>query len=67
MKKGDKVRLKDGLVVNKKYGYLTFFEGMFFKGERKIVRIGNAILLRNNGFKYWYHPEMLELVTPDPS
>lgn len=65
MKKGDKVRMRNGLRVGRKYGGITLNEYMRFKG---VVELPDPSYEGNYYINGWYYsPEMLELVTPDLS
>ena len=63
---GDKVRVKKDLIVGKKYGELTFFEGMQCDEEDKIFgswfnAYGETYIF--TGSRFCYSAEMLELVS----
>lgn len=70
-KVGDKVRLKNNLIVNKKYGYVNFLPTMKdnFKGIGTIEKIGKyendtiAYTIKEGRMKLLYSGEMLELIT----
>lgn len=59
-KVGDKVKLRDGLVVWKKYDGVTLLNGMNFKGEKEVSYITADKLLCIDGFLY--SPVMLQKV-----
>ena len=61
-KKGDKVKLKEGLIVDRMYGTCSFMDGMQFPKSREIVDMCvNDIEIE--GFEmYNYTTEMLNLI-----
>lgn len=60
MKKGDKVRMRKGLKVGRKYGDITLYKIMRFDG---VVELPEPTKFGNYKIKNWYYsPEMLELV-----
>lgn len=61
-KVGDKVRLKNGLVVGQCYGGLTFVDQMAFEGEDTVISVdrdGDVHLQNGKGF--FFTPAMLNL------
>jgi hypothetical protein len=58
----DKVKLKEGLYVGKKYGDVVFSKFMKFKGYKEIIQTRrNNYLLKGEGRTWCYSSEMLEV------
>ena len=62
-KVGDKVKLKKGLVVGKKYSEMELLPVMVFDGEAVIKEVSLCGNFKING--YFYSSEMLEPVKPE--
>ena len=64
LKIGDRVKVREDLVIDKKYGGLILWAGMYsHKGEEgKIVRVTHAGFYYLDSFPYGWSGEMLELV-----
>lgn len=60
-KVGDKVKLKEGLKVDKFYYKISFRKKMIFKGVKTILETVEGDFFVED-MPYWYEPEMLELV-----
>ena len=60
-----KAKLKEGLVVGKKYGGMTLLPHMVFKGTRKIKKGIVTWSARNHYYKWYYSEEMLDFIEED--
>lgn len=60
---GDKVRVRQDLVVDEEYGGVSFHEGMIRNGVYTIVSTIRESFYRFESFGYYYSAEMLELVS----
>lgn len=61
-KVGDRVTLREDLVVGKKYGEITLLPLMRFAGEEEVISItrSHLVQLNTNSFHFYYDESMLK-------